>query len=210
VIAARQARKGRWRQEDVGDLPTSSTVASKECKQRKEGVQTLDGNPLTSLITSPQKYENKGECLKENMNIQDKSLSLQSQKFEGQRDKIWKTVQIQTVPLNAQRTGDIARNMMQNPKIQGRKIHDNSSCGIENFVPVGKDFNEKDSKLKEMFESVMGGQQVVSIYGTYINIVVVEHLHIQDLLTILTAVKSTRISQNNELLGQWIDILYCI
>jgi hypothetical protein len=171
VIAAHQARRGRWRQEDVEDLPTSSTVASKECNQRKEGVQTLDEKLLTSLITSPQKYENKGECLKENMKIQDKSLSLQSQKFEGQIDKILKTVKIQTVPLNAGRTGDIARNMLQNPKAQRRKIHENSSCGIENFVPVGKDFNEKDSKLKEMVESVMDGQQVVSIYGTYINIV---------------------------------------
>jgi hypothetical protein len=123
VVAASQSGKGKgeWLQEDIENIP-ASIVAPKEYKQKKKGMQTRGENPLTTLITSPQKYENEREWLKENKNMLHESLNLEFPKSKRERDKTWKSVRIEAASLDAVReNGDVATAALQNPKAQVRK-----------------------------------------------------------------------------------------
>jgi hypothetical protein len=128
VVAASQAGKGKgeWLQEEIENVP-ASIVAPKEYKQRQKGMQPCSENPLTTLVTSPYKYENENEWLKEEKNVIHESVCLESPKSEKEMDVTWKSVTIETLLSDDVREkDDVATAALQNPEAQVRKTCNSS------------------------------------------------------------------------------------
>lgn len=161
MTAATQA--GRREQiQECDNLPVSSAVAPKECKQIKD-MQIDSENSFMPLTTSRQKCEKKINWLKKTNNMLHKSLNSESEKYKVETEKVWKTVEIQTSSNAVQKHGDIVREALRDSDTKVNEAYNSSSSKNKSVVPSGKDCSEQDSVVAE---SRIHEQQKVSIYDT--------------------------------------------